>query len=374
MKTTPLVLLLASLCLLPTTGRPGTAQVRMYCLSLKFSQSTDQYGDRLELTSTGLRDLGLGEFPPPLPIYEPPVPGSDSYLSNILLYDSYTRSTFTGYLATGLPPMDDTDGNRYPDPFEVSKAVSSSRYGMMSISGGYGIVYPQITWDRAAGSKNGTCTIAIEDGYWGTFFAPFELIEYTGTLSYTSGTSVVSGTINMSQTGNSTKTISGPIAFTKAPSDPYNTLTNQPGAWTGPPTYTNTFATHYFSRDVNWPSNYVGLIEFSDGLDFTYEPFAYWVLSITDTTDTDHNGIPDFSDKGQVVQQPRPPRLSLAKNSSGVQLTISGDLGHVHQIQENSSLNPTSWQTVQSVTLSTDPQTVTLALPAGSKFWRVIAQ
>jgi len=374
MKTTPLFLLFASLCLFPTTGRCGTAQVRLYCLSLRFSQSFDQYGDKLELTSTGLRDLGLGELPPPLPIYEPPVPGSDSYLSNILLYDSYTRSTFTGSLAMGLPPMDDTDGDRYPDPLQVSKAVNFNRYGMMSIGGGYGIVYPQITWVRAAGSKNGTCTIAIEDGYWGTFDAPFELMEYTGTLSYTPGTNVVSGTINMLQTGDPSKTISGPIAFTKSPSDPYNSLTNQPGAWTGPPAHTNPFTSHYFSRDINWPSNYVGLIEFSDFLDFTFEPYANWVLSITDMTDTDHDGIADFSDDAQVVQQPRAPRLSLSKNSSGVQLTISGDIGRVHQIQENPSLSPTSWQTVQSVTLSTDPQTVTLALPVGSKFWRVIAQ
>ncbi|HEY5915657.1 MAG TPA: hypothetical protein VJA21_34155 [Verrucomicrobiae bacterium] len=372
MKLTTLFVLFVSLFLSPITGRAGTAQVRLYCLSLKFSQSTDQYGDRLELTSTSLRDFGLGELGPPTPVYEPPVPGGDSYLTGILLYDVGTSTTFGGSIGMGLPPMDDLDGNRYPDPFEVSKAVNFPRYGMMSIIG-YGTIYPNLTWVRAAGSKNGTCIIQSEDPYWGTFNAPFELLEYTGTLTYTPGASVVSGTINLTKTGDPTKTISGPLSFAKSAADPYNNLTNQPGAWTGPPTYTNTFTTHWFSRDVNWPSNYVGLIEFSDGLDFTYEAYANWVLSITDLNDTDHDGIPDFSDDAQVVQ-PRAPRLSVARDSSGVQLTIAGDVGHVHAIQETTSLSSPNWQPVESVTLSSDPQTVTLALPAGPKFWRVIAQ
>ena len=64
----------------------------------------------------------------------------------------------------------------------------------------------------------------------------------------------------------------------------------------------------------------------------------------------------------------------LTKGSGNLQLTISGDIGHVHQIQETTSLANPNWQPVQSVTLTSDPQVVTLALPSGPKFWRVVAQ
>ncbi len=376
MKRLSYLLLLAALCLPSITGRAGTAQVRMYCLSLKVSQSKDNMipQDILDLTSTGLRDAGLGELCGPTPVYEPPVPGTDGYYSNILLQDPYSGYTFGGVAYLSLPPLDDNDNNRYPDFFEVAKAVSFTRpYCMMNIYN-YGTVYPSVAWSRAAGQKNGTCTIAINDNYFGTFRAPFELIEYAGTLTYTSGATVVSGTINMTQTGNPAKTITGPISFTKSANDPYNSLTNQVGNWTGVPVVTQSFTNHWFSRDVNWPSNYVGLIEFSDYLDYTFEPYANWVLSITDMNDSDKDGIPDFSDDPAVFPPPRPPRVSLAKGGTGLQLTIAGDIGHVHEIQETVSLSAPDWQPVQSVTLSTDPQTVSLQLATGPRFWRVVAQ
>ncbi len=376
MKRIPYLIALSSLYLFPLACQAGTANVRLYCLSLKFSQSRDNMipQDILDLTSTGLRDAGLGELEPPLPFYEPPLPGTEGYYSNILLQDPYSGLTFGGIAYLSLPPMDDADGNRYPDFFEVSKSVNFTRpYCMMDITG-YGTVYPSVAWSRAAGSKNGTCTIAINDNYFGTFRAPFELTEYTGTLTYTPGSPVVSGTVNLSQTGNSSKTITGAISFTKSTGDPYNSLTNQPGTWSGVPVVTQSFTNHYFSRDINWPSNYVGLVEFSDGNEWTFEPYANWVLSITDMTDSDGDGIPDFSDDAQVVQPPRPPRLSIAIDSSGVRLTIAGDVGHLHEIQEAASLTNPNWQPVQSVTLSSDPQTVTLVLPTGPKFWRVVAQ
>lgn len=376
MKRTLYSILLALLCLLPGASHAGTASVRMYCLSLRFSQSRDNMipQDILDLTSTGQRDAGLGELEPPLPFYEPPLPGIEGYYSNILLQDPYSGLTFGGIAYLSLPPLDDADGNRYPDFFEVSKPVSFTRpYCMMEITG-YGTVYPSVAWSRAAGSKNGTCMIAINDGYFGTFRAPFELTEYTGTLTYTPGSPVVSGTLNLSQTGNSSKTITGAISFTRSSGDPYNSLTNQPGSWTGAPVITQSFTNHYFCRDINWPSNYVGLVEFSDGNEWTFEPYANWVLSITDLNDSDGDGIPDFSDDAQVVPPPRPPRLSIATGPSGVQLSIAGDVGHPHEIQEAASLSNPNWQPVQTVTLSSDPQTVTLALPSGSKCWRVVAQ
>jgi hypothetical protein len=56
-----------------------------------------------------------------------------------------------------------------------------------------------------------------------------------------------------------------------------------------------------------------------------------------------------------------------------VVLTIAGDVGHVHDIQQRPSVGASNWQTVNSVTLTSDPQNFTLSRPATNNFWRVIA-
>jgi len=56
-------------------------------------------------------------------------------------------------------------------------------------------------------------------------------------------------------------------------------------------------------------------------------------------------------------------------------LTVRGDVGHVHKIQSISAATSTDWQPVLSVTLTNDPQIVSLPLPAnGIQFWRAQAQ
>ena len=78
--------------------------------------------------------------------------------------------------------------------------------------------------------------------------------------------------------------------------------------------------------------------------------------------------------RARVLSPPRRPWLSLRLGSGNLLLTIYGDVDHVHQIQESTSISAPSWQTVQSVTLSLDPQTLTLPLPTSTTFWRVVAQ
>jgi hypothetical protein len=72
---------------------------------------------------------------------------------------------------------------------------------------------------------------------------------------------------------------------------------------------------------------------------------------------------------------PRKPLLALTRGATNLFLSISGDVGRLHQIQQTSSLTLTNWQTVQSVTLTNDPQQVLLPIPTnGPAFWRVSAQ
>jgi hypothetical protein len=112
-----------------------------------------------------------------------------------------------------------------------------------------------------------------------------------------------------------------------------------------------------------------------DGDPNTGEPdYLYWNLSVDDANDADHDTIPDFSDDPQTTPV-RQPKLTLALNANHLLLTISGDVGRMHEIQQLTALGSTNWQPVQSVTLTNDPQAVSLTLPTGdSSFWRVRTQ
>jgi hypothetical protein len=213
-------------------------------------------------------------------------------------------------------------------------------------------------------------------GYYGTFLSTFEILEYTGTISYSPGSNTVSGSVNLTQTGNAANQLQGAAQFAKEPTNRFDQLTLSPGAWTDAAQQTHIFTNHLFLRDQNWPTNYAGYVEFDNDADpTTFYPWSVWVLAIDDLNDANHNGIPDFSDD-PAPAPPRRPQLSLAASSTNLLLTIRGDVGHLHQVQEALSLGSTNWQTVVSVTLTDDPQVVLLPLPSEgrAKFWRVLAQ
>ena len=130
-----------------------------------------------------------------------------------------------------------------------------------------------------------------------------------------------------------------------------------------------------FLRDPYWPTNYYGWVDMQDGEPNTGEPdYLYWNLSIDDTNDADHDTIPDFSDDPQTAP-PRQPRLTLTLNAGHALLTIAGDVGRLHEVQQLTDLSSTNWQPVESVILTNDPQTVSLSSPVGNPtFWRVRAQ
>jgi hypothetical protein len=315
-------------------------------------------------------DAGVGDLAPwQTPGSELQLPGGESYVSNIYLYDSSYGDTSGGSINIAIQTPTDSDNNRYPDFFEVSKAVNAVMpNGMMDIWG-YGRVYNvSASWTRAAGSRTGNCRIRVEDGYWGTFQHTFEIMEYTGTLSYTPALNTVSGTLALTQTGNAANTFQASVQFLKTGP---NELMLQPGLSSGTPLSTlYSFTNHLFTRDIAWPTNYAGYIEFSDGDPYTFEPYANWVLSIDDSNDSDRDGIPDFTDDPVVLPPPRRAQLSLARGAGNLQLTIRGDVGREYELQRTASLATPDWQTAQTVTLSTDPQTI--SLPATAGFWRAV--
>jgi len=294
------------------------------------------------------------------------------------LYSELFDDTFPGMLVLDIPNTGDTNANGFPDFFEVSQAVTPiTSPGAYNITG-YGSKTVTATWSRDAGSSLGIVYYSISSGFSGNleFVHAFELIEYTGSLSYSPGASNFTAGLSLTET-NSGNTLQGPVTFLKSAANRFNQLTLKTAFLTNAAMQTlSLFETTPFVRRSAHPTNYFGPVEFNDGEFNTPDDDYYsWVLSINDLNDADHDGIPDFSDDSSPVAPPRRPQLSVAAGPTNLFLTIRGDVGRPHQIQETTNASSPAWQTVLSVTLTNDPQVVTLPLPAsGMRFWRAQAQ
>jgi len=342
-----------------------TAQARMFCFSLRFQQGTGPGGATLDL-STAMSGPANGELAPYF--------GVRTHASGFSLDDGFFPIDGTMYL--DVPMSTDANGDGFADFFESSQSVSSAH-----TTGSYNTVFStgtvQATWNRGAGSKDGSCVLTLTDSVFsglGNYNHAFELLEYQGPLTYTPGPTTVTGAVNLARTGSPADTLRGPVAFVKSATNRFNELEVQAGAWTNGAAQSLAFGVGPFERDVAWPTNYYGLIFFDDGDPGTAGPdYDVWSLSLDDLNDSDQDGIPNFSD--DPAGGPRRPVLSLARGTTNWWLTISGDVGRTNQVQEVNSMASTNWLTVLSVILTNDPQAVSLPLPAANtKFWRVKAQ
>src|SRR5437016_2107190 len=350
-----------------------TAQATLFCLSVRFHRATSPDGQfTLDLTTLN-PSVGLnGELAPTF--LDPPEPG---YYSRFYEYDTIFDEGFDGYIQFDVPMEADVDDNGFADFFETRQSVSGTTTGDYDASPlDRGTV--KAIWSRAAGSKDGTCTLQMKSAMFGQlpdFVHAFEIIEFTGPLNYTPDTNKVSGTLTLTQTGDSTSLLAGPIGFTKSLTNRFDKLTLQHEVWTNASAdmFKISNDVDFFLRNLTLKTNYHGFVDFEDGAPSTSDPdYLTWVLSIDDTNDSDNDGIPDFSDDpGPIVD--RLPLLSLSLGSTNLLLSIRPGLGNVYEVQRVDSLSQTNWTVVLSpLTVTNDPQTVLLPLPTNAAaFWRV---
>ncbi len=339
-----------------------TAQATFFCLSLRFEPGTNSANDsKLDLST--LPGPPNGELGTWFVIY-----------SHRSLF-SLDRMGFpiNGTLYLDVPQIPDANTNGFDDNFEVRQAVTGTSYGEYTTGLGGGTI--TATWTRPAGSKDGTCRLHLVDdvqGNLGFYWHAFELLELKGPFTYTPGSNTVPASVNLT---NATRQLEGPASFTKSAANPSNQLTLAAGTWTNAAQQSFTHPGGSFYRYAPWPTNYFGNLNFDDGEPATGgADYRRWVLSIDDLNDSDHDGIPDFSDD-PVWVAPRRPALSLAFGNTNLLLTLSGDVNRLHHILESTNLFTGYWKTKLSLTLTNDPQTVSLPLPAGRvQFWRALAE
>jgi hypothetical protein len=302
---------------------------------------------------------------------------SPTHFSGYHQYDTIFDEAIDGFIEFDVP-FADANGNGFNDFFEVSQAVAATTTGDYDESP-FDSGTVTAVWSRSADSKDGTCALRMRSDQFGPLpdiVHSFEIIEYTGPLSYTPGTNRVAGSVNLTQTGDPSSQLTGPIEFIKSPTNRFDELDLQHATWTNAASQTYKISNDIdsFLRDLTLKTNYYGFVDFDDGDPNTTDPDYYtWVLSIDDVNDSNGNGIPDFTDDvGSTA--PRSPSLVLTQGSGGLSLSISGTVGNIHEVQQTASLSSTNWTFVSSVTLTNDPQTVTLPLPTNlTRFWRVRA-
>lgn len=336
------------------------AFARMHCLSLRFEYGYGQTGlERLDLTtiSNGVN----GEL---APLY-----GAYSHWSTFALFDQMWGTLENGVLFLSTPAFRDANNNGFDDFFEVTQPVSATSTGSWHLLGETATHPLTATWTRAQGSTTGQCILNLEGK--GEFTHQFSLLEFAGMVVYVHGQNFVTGTVTLTQTGATNNVLGGQVVFVKAPHDRANRLELQSGILTNAQGDSFVYVSELFCRQQLWPSNYTGFVNLIDGDPQTPDEADYWLwlLGITDTNDTDGDGIPDFSD--DPAQAPaQTPTLQLTLGTTNLILQIRGEPGHLYEILESDSIVAADWVTNQVVMLTNETHVVNLPIPSGPRFWR----
>jgi hypothetical protein len=371
----PLLLLLASLTALSyQVTASQSAQIRLFCLSLRFAPATaDVLGQRYTLeigTAEGSDGLN-GEL---TPIFDDSLP---SHGTSFRLTDPSFPEPMTGDLVMNVPTDTDANANGFPDFFEVSQAVSTARTTGL-FAGGVDDGNVSATWSRAADSSVGVCRLKLTSRMFGElpeFTAQFELIEYTGPIEYVPNSANVDGTIHLVQTGTPANTLDGQVRLVRSATNRFDEVNLAAGAWTNASAQTLVFTNTIVFRDTGLRTNYYGFIDFDDGdLKTSAADYLTWQLSIDDANDLDHDGIPDFTDD-PIDENVERPTLRISVANDRPQLEINGQVGKTYEVEETASLREINWGSALAVTLTNRIQTVELPVAGKSTvFWRVKAR
>jgi hypothetical protein len=359
------VLFLGLMSFTVTMWARDPAQVRFYCTSVQLLPANGGPGqaETFEVTT----DSTLGEI-------NNEVNASTDVPVYFQLDDPTSAGTVAGQIIIPFPAPVDANGNGFDDFYESSQAVPpTNTQGAFQIPGvDSGTV--AVSWSRDAGSTVGTCRLQMTGKVFGqlpAFIHTFQLLEYNGTLTYVPATNLITGTLHLLQNGGASNSLTGPVSFTRVSTNRFNQLELQPGTLTNAAGQTLSFQSSEIDRDQVMKTNYFGYVIFADG-DPTTSTLDYqgWVISIDDPNDANGNGIPDLSDdpgsSSEVVV-----RLGLVRSGGQLLLSMSGVTGNTYELQEASTLSSADWAKSGSVTLTNNPQVISLPPPAtATRFWR----
>lgn len=354
---------MAHLCLsLAPMLLAAEARLHLHSLSLRMHAATN--GEtRLEFTTVSALDSALlnGELAP-LPQSAAGTHGSFYKLSGGALPEPVFGTIFLN-----VPVQADANTNGVPDFYEVALEVP-----VTATTGTYEDFERQgsvaATWKRPAGAAAGTCQIDLA-GYGLAFTNTFEILAFEGAFNYRNIDTEpnITATVQLDRQGDAAKKLSGVMTLKKVALDKLQLISGALADEAGRPLQ------HGGANELaRVRSDYFADLFFEDGdASSSRADYIAWRLKITEPRDSNGNGIPDLSDAGG----PRPPpALSLALRNGALFLRISGELGKAHHVETIGELGGPRWTLETTVTLTSDPQEVSLPIPsnrARTGYWRV---
>lgn len=225
---------------------------------------------------------------------------------------SYIASGYIEYGSVTLKlPTTDSDGNGLPDISQlnmgVNAAVSGAGTADWTLSGFTGPFSISGNLSRSANSQNGTYSMTVSNSNGSLFYSgTWGVSHVSGSVTYQRATT---NTINFNVTafnpdGNSmswTGSTTFNVNSTNQVAIPQFYLTGTDSKTLA--VYTQTVYAFTLNRTGN---KYVGNLSVSDGnLATSWPDYTSWVLEMTDSNDSNANGIPDLSDS-----LPIPPKIT----------------------------------------------------------------
>jgi hypothetical protein len=353
-------------------GATNVAQVRMFCQSVRFAEGVASVAGlnyTLNLYSGSDPSQPNGELWSLLS-EEPP-----THKSQMVMDGPDFIEPMEGWIALTVPETLDDNANGLPDFYEVDQAVpATTTPGVFEVAVDQGDV--TAVWQRAAGSRQGTCRVQFTGATFGAL-PPFEhlieVIEYRGTLSYLPSTNVILGTVNLAQVGQAAAKLSGPVQMNRYAAAEPNRLIQTNVVWMDGSGLEVPLYEFDIEPEPGIAMDYFGPLVFENGDPTTPEvDFELYFLGIDDPNDADADGIPDLSDL-DMPSTPTPPTLGIGPSGAQLTLTLAGEAGGTYEVQSTPSLGPANWTAVTTVVLSNQTQAIDLARPPGATtFWRAL--
>jgi hypothetical protein len=326
------------------SGFEATAQQRGYCRSLIWESATTQtpqgtrtsyftsyvngsgtplfetQGTRI-IVSQELRKIGVGS----------------EYRNDFLLYLQGTLMGF-GSTVSQFPTLD-SDLNGVPDVAQIDRPIDSTLSGNTIWRSPQTLTEPFVgRISRAVNSTTGTYTARFLTGPQLEYSGTYRVIASRGDAIYRRGpTNTMRLSIRVDGAYRSPQ-LEGPARYTVSDR---NTLMIQPIVLTGTDGYQYRIKQFILKRVGD---RYSGDVELEDGEPLTsWRDFVSWHFTITDTNDSDANGIPDISDDilWPPTVQNGPIDMAVTEGASlSLSVTASGNAPLAYQWQRNTANIP----------------------------------
>lgn len=263
-----------------------------------------------------------------------------------------------------VPPFADADDDGIDDFYDVSWPVDGVRTQGQHPDGNNRPVNFTATWTRAAGDSAGSVVLDISS--LGLIFqTSFQLLRYNGEFSFERENNLRQGFLSLTNALELQDIITGDLSVRVLNT---NTLSYSTTGWTNGAGPVYTIVTNL---DVGLTrTNFVSYWLLEDGYaptgDFDYRD---WIIVLS-SEDKNGDGQLDFTE-GTANPTERPSLELLRLPNGSLEITVRGTPGQSYTLEFSNAVTGGTWQTSQTVTLTSATQTITVPAAGSRRFFRL---